>query len=54
VSLSQRELAEISGATRENVNRCLRHWQRCGILEMKNRWTIILKPAALLALEELQ
>jgi CRP/FNR family transcriptional regulator, cyclic AMP receptor protein len=54
VSLSQRELAEISGATRENVNRCLRHWQRCGILEMKNRWTIILKPAALQALEELQ
>ena len=52
LSLSQRELAEMSGATRENVNRCLREWQRRGILEMKNRWTIILKPEALHALEE--
>lgn len=52
LSLSQRELAEMSGATRENVNRCLREWQRRGILELKNRWTIILKPEALGALEE--
>lgn len=52
LSLSQRELAELSGATRENVNRCLREWQRSGILELKNRWTIILKPEALRALEE--
>lgn len=54
LSLSQRELAEMSGATRENVNRCLREWQRGGILEMKNRWTVILKPEALRALEELR
>lgn len=54
LSLSQRELAEMSGATRENVNRCLREWQRSGILELKNRWTIILKPEALQAIEELQ
>jgi CRP/FNR family transcriptional regulator, cyclic AMP receptor protein len=54
LSLSQRELAEMSGATRENVNRCLREWQRRGILELKNRWTIILKPEALQALEEAQ
>jgi CRP/FNR family transcriptional regulator, cyclic AMP receptor protein len=54
LSLSQRELAEMSGATRENVNRCLREWQRHGILEMKNRWTIILRPDALHAFEELQ
>ncbi|MGH6674508.1 MAG: Crp/Fnr family transcriptional regulator [Xanthobacteraceae bacterium] len=52
LSLSQRELAEMSGATRENVNRCLRDWQRRGILELRNRWTIILKPEALRALEE--
>lgn len=52
LSLSQRELAEMSGATRENVNRCLRDWQRRGILELKNRWTIILKPEVLHALEE--
>jgi CRP/FNR family transcriptional regulator, cyclic AMP receptor protein len=52
LSLSQRELAEMSGSTRENVNRCLRDWQRHGILELKNRWTIILKPEVLQALEE--
>jgi CRP/FNR family cyclic AMP-dependent transcriptional regulator len=52
LSLSQRELAEMSGATRENVNRCLRDWQRRGILELKNRWTIILKPEILHAIEE--
>jgi CRP/FNR family transcriptional regulator, cyclic AMP receptor protein len=54
LSLSQRELAEMCGATRENVNRCLREWQRSGILELKDRWTIILKPEALQALEELE
>ncbi|HTV88124.1 MAG TPA: Crp/Fnr family transcriptional regulator [Stellaceae bacterium] len=54
LSLSQRELAEMSGATRENVNRCLREWQRRGIIALKNRWTIILKPEALRALEESQ
>jgi len=52
LSLSQRELAEMSGATRENVNRCLRAWQRRGILELKDRWTIILKPEALRAIQE--
>jgi CRP-like cAMP-binding protein len=52
LSLSQRELAEMAGATRENVNRCLREWQRCGILQLKDRWTIILKPDALHAIEQ--
>jgi CRP/FNR family transcriptional regulator, cyclic AMP receptor protein len=52
LSLSQRELAEMSGATRENVNRCLRDWRRRGILELKERWTIILKPEALSALAQ--
>jgi CRP-like cAMP-binding protein len=52
LALSQRELAEMAGATRENVNRCLREWQRRGILELKNRWTIILRPEALHALAE--
>jgi CRP/FNR family transcriptional regulator, cyclic AMP receptor protein len=52
LSLSQRELAEMSGSTRENVNRCLRDWQRHGILQLKDRWTIILKPDALQALEQ--
>jgi CRP/FNR family cyclic AMP-dependent transcriptional regulator len=43
LSLSQGELAEMSGATRENVNRCLRDWQRRGIVELKGGWTIILR-----------
>ncbi len=47
LSLSQSELAEMAGGTRENVNRCLREWQRQGILELKDRWTIIHKPEAL-------
>jgi len=47
LSLSQTELAEMAGGTREKVNRCLREWQREGILELKNRWTIVLKPQAL-------
>ena len=47
LSLSQRELAEMAGGTRENVNRCMRDWQKRGILKLKDRWTIILKPEAL-------
>ena len=42
LSLSQTELAEMVGATRENVNRCLRDWQRRGIVKLKDGWTIIL------------
>jgi CRP/FNR family transcriptional regulator, cyclic AMP receptor protein len=52
VALSQSELAEMAGGTREKVNRCLRDWQRQGIIELKNRWTIIRKPEALRALIE--
>jgi CRP-like cAMP-binding protein len=39
------------GATRENVNRCLREWQRRGILQLKDRLTIILEPEALRLIE---
>ena len=42
LSLSQTELAEMVGATRENVNRCLRDWHRRGIVKLKGGWTIIL------------
>jgi CRP-like cAMP-binding protein len=52
LSLSQTELAEMVGGSREKVNRCLRDWQRKGILELKDRWTIILKPEALRQLIE--
>jgi CRP-like cAMP-binding protein len=51
LSLSQQELAEMVGATRENVNRCLREWQRRGILQLKDRLTIILEPEALRLIE---
>ena len=34
VTLSQRELANMVGATRESVNKCLRKWQRNGIVRM--------------------
>jgi CRP/FNR family cyclic AMP-dependent transcriptional regulator len=52
LSLSQSELADMTGGTRENVNRCLRDWQRRGILDLKEGWTIILRPDALKALAE--
>jgi CRP/FNR family transcriptional regulator, cyclic AMP receptor protein len=42
LSLSQTELAEMAGGTRENVNRCLRDWQRRGIVELDAGWTVIL------------
>ncbi len=47
LSLSQSELAAMAGGTRENVNRCLREWQRRGFLELKDRWTIVRQPDAL-------
>ena len=47
LSLSQSELADMCGGTRENVNRCLREWQRRGIVELRDRLTIIHKPEAL-------
>lgn len=41
LSLSQTELAGMINATRENVNRCLRSWQRQGIVELDERWIIV-------------
>jgi CRP/FNR family transcriptional regulator, cyclic AMP receptor protein len=41
ISLSQTELAEMVGATRENVNRCLRDWQRRGWVKLQDGWTVI-------------
>jgi CRP-like cAMP-binding protein len=42
LSLSQTELAEMVGGTRENVNRCLREWQRRGIIDLDAGWTVVL------------
>lgn len=36
-SLSQRELGEITGATRESVNKTLRQWRENGIAEMQEK-----------------
>jgi CRP/FNR family cyclic AMP-dependent transcriptional regulator len=30
-------------ATRENVNRCLRNWQRQGIVDVSERWITVLR-----------
>ena len=47
LSLSQTELAGMINATRENVNRCLRDWQRQGIVDIDERWIIVLRRDAL-------
>jgi CRP/FNR family transcriptional regulator, cyclic AMP receptor protein len=47
LSLSQSELAAMINGTRENVNRCLRDWQRRGIVEIQDRWIIIAREEAL-------
>jgi hypothetical protein len=33
--------------TRENVNRCLRNWKRQGILDLDERWIVVLQHEAL-------
>ena len=43
LSLSQTELAGMINATRENVNRCLRNWQRQGIVDVSVRWITVLQ-----------
>jgi CRP/FNR family cyclic AMP-dependent transcriptional regulator len=46
-SLSQTELANRIGASRENVNRCLKGWQRAGLVELRDGWVVISRRAAL-------
>jgi CRP-like cAMP-binding protein len=50
ISITQADLADMAGGTREYVNRCLHEWQSHGILELKRRGIVILKPDALRAL----
>jgi CRP-like cAMP-binding protein len=52
LSLSQTELAGMINATRENVNRCLRNWQKQGIVEVSERWITVLQRDLLEALVE--
>jgi CRP/FNR family cyclic AMP-dependent transcriptional regulator len=47
IKFSQRELADMLGGSRESVNKCLRKWQRNGIVKISEGSIIITKPAAL-------
>jgi CRP/FNR family transcriptional regulator, cyclic AMP receptor protein len=54
VALSQRELGNMIGGTRESVNRCLRDWQRRGIIRLAKGWIILEDPPALTELAGLR
>ena len=41
LSQSQSEIASMIGNTRENVNRCLRKWQRSELIDLKDGWLIV-------------
>lgn len=41
LSQSQSELASMIGNTRENVNRCLRKWQKAELIDVKDGWLIL-------------
>lgn len=41
LSQSQSELADMIGNTRENVNRCLRKWQKADLITLRGGWLII-------------
>jgi CRP/FNR family transcriptional regulator, cyclic AMP receptor protein len=47
IKFSQRELANMLGGSRESVNKCLRKWQRSGIVQISKGSIIITKRAAL-------
>lgn len=43
--LTQQELADAVGLTRESVNRLLRQWQASGLVSLRRRTVVILRPA---------
>jgi len=47
ITLSQRELANMVGGTRERVNKCIRVWQRDEIVQVTGGEIVIKKRAAL-------
>jgi CRP/FNR family transcriptional regulator, cyclic AMP receptor protein len=49
---SQSDLANLVGAARESVNKCLQEWQRADIIRMEKRVITIRNRAALEALAE--
>jgi CRP-like cAMP-binding protein len=50
INLSQRELGNFVGASRESVNKCLRDWQKQGVIQVAGNTIRILKSTALEAL----
>ena len=54
IRLSQRELGNLVGATRESVNKCLRDWQRKGIVRTAESLIMIANRPALEDLAELE
>jgi len=47
IALSQRELGNIVGASRESVNKCLSDWQRRGVVKMEDAFIRITNRSAL-------
>jgi CRP/FNR family transcriptional regulator, cyclic AMP receptor protein len=52
IQLSQRELGNLVGAARESVNKCLREWQRAGIVRIESSLITIADRATLEELAE--
>ena len=52
VKLSQRELGNIVGATRESVNKCMREWQRSGTIRIDGNSIMILDCVSLQAVAD--
>lgn len=52
IGLSQRELGNIVGATRESINKCLREWQRNGVIKTESNLITIKNRGALKKLAE--
>jgi CRP-like cAMP-binding protein len=53
IHFSQRELANMVGGTRESVNKCLRNWQRNGLIQISEGSIVITDPCALEELAEM-
>jgi len=52
LALSQRQLGEMVGASRESVNKCLSQWQRAGYVRVEGATIALLNRAALQRLSE--
>jgi CRP/FNR family transcriptional regulator, cyclic AMP receptor protein len=47
LALSQAEIGQMVGATRESVNQCLRRFQSAGLIKVARQKIVVLKPDAL-------